>query len=205
MLPMARFEVALADYRKAEELGVRWWGYHRDHKWEQAKVLAHSGREDEGLELLDQVVASDPESYWGWHDRAWLLFHLGRVEDALADMDVAANLNPARSRDLRLRLLTFLPDSCDRIEALIESKHDEGVKGVGYWTAQIYLIMALRRPDIWPRGDLALLQAAKRVKGLADVPTDEQMIEISQAWRPWRAVAARLLWHFYLSERRRRS
>ena len=75
------------------------------------------------------------------------------------------------------------------------------VKGIGSWTADIYLLMALGRPDIWPKGDLALEVALQRVKGWLRRPTPEEAREISASWQPWRAVAARLLWHFYLSER----
>lgn len=76
------------------------------------------------------------------------------------------------------------------------------VKGIGTWTADIYLLMVLRRPDIWPRGDLALEIAIQRVKALSRRPTPDEARQISESWRPWRAVAARLLWHFYLSERK---
>ncbi len=74
------------------------------------------------------------------------------------------------------------------------------VKGIGPWTADIYLLMALGRPDIWPKGDLALEVAIQRVKGWLKRPTPEEARKMSEEWRPWRAVAARLLWHFYLSE-----
>jgi DNA-3-methyladenine glycosylase II len=73
------------------------------------------------------------------------------------------------------------------------------VKGVGPWTADIYLLMALRRPDVWPSGDLALAVAAQRVKRLPARPTPADLEALAQDWRPFRAVAARLLWHFYLS------
>jgi DNA-3-methyladenine glycosylase II len=59
--------------------------------------------------------------------------------------------------------------------------------------------MALRRPDIWPTGDLALAAAVQQVKHLPDPPGEEQLQEIAAAWQPWRAVAARILWHHYLS------
>jgi DNA-3-methyladenine glycosylase II len=75
------------------------------------------------------------------------------------------------------------------------------VKGIGRWTADIYLLLALRRPDIWPAGDLALATAVQRVIGLASAPAPPEMEIIGEAWRPWRAVAARLLWHYYLSNR----
>ena len=73
--------------------------------------------------------------------------------------------------------------------------------GIGAWTADIYLLMALRRPDVWPTGDLALAKAARTVKQLDSVPDQRQLEELSELWRPWRAVAARLLWHQYLSTR----
>lgn len=75
------------------------------------------------------------------------------------------------------------------------------LKGIGRWTADIYLLMALRRADVWPRGDLALAVAAQKLKGLTGRPGTEEIEALSVSWRPWRAVAARLLWHYYLSSR----
>jgi DNA-3-methyladenine glycosylase II len=71
--------------------------------------------------------------------------------------------------------------------------------GIGRWTADIYLLMALRRPDIWPKGDLALAKAAQQVKNLDNLPDHDQLEELAESWQPWRAVAARVLWHHYLS------
>ena len=73
------------------------------------------------------------------------------------------------------------------------------IKGIGPWTADIYLLMVLRRPDTWPSGDLALASAVQRVKRLPHKPTPEKLQELGKAWQPWRAVAARVLWHYYLS------
>ena len=73
------------------------------------------------------------------------------------------------------------------------------LKGVGPWTADIYLLRALLRPDIWPSGDLALAVAVQEIKGLASRPSPEEMDAQGEHWRPWRAVAARVLWHYYLS------
>jgi DNA-3-methyladenine glycosylase II len=75
------------------------------------------------------------------------------------------------------------------------------IKGIGAWTADVYLLMALGRPDIWPRGDLALEVAIQRVKGLAKRPTPDEARQISESWRPWRSVAARILWYDYLGGR----
>jgi DNA-3-methyladenine glycosylase II len=74
--------------------------------------------------------------------------------------------------------------------------------GIGRWTADIYLLMALLRPDVWPVGDLALATAAREVKNLPSRPTPEGLDAMGEAWRPYRAVAARVLWHHYLSVRK---
>ncbi len=73
------------------------------------------------------------------------------------------------------------------------------LKGIGRWSADIYLMEALLRPDIWPTGDLALAIAVQRVKRLEQVPGPAELVAIGEAYRPWRAVAARLFWHYYLS------
>lgn len=78
------------------------------------------------------------------------------------------------------------------------------VVGIGRWTADIYLLMALRRPDIWPAGDLALVTAAREVLELPMAPKSDEWVALSAAWQPWRAVAARILWHHYLSRARTR-
>jgi DNA-3-methyladenine glycosylase II len=78
-------------------------------------------------------------------------------------------------------------------------------KGIGTWTADIYLLSALRRPDIWPIGDLALATAVQEVKRLRKRPSPERLEKMSAPWRPWRAVAARLFWHAYLSKRGQRT
>jgi DNA-3-methyladenine glycosylase II len=74
--------------------------------------------------------------------------------------------------------------------------------GIGRWTADIYLLMALGRPDIWPDGDLALATAMRRAKRLPALPDAAAQRHVAEAWRPWRAVAARLLWHAYLAGER---
>ncbi len=75
--------------------------------------------------------------------------------------------------------------------------------GIGPWTAGIYLLMVMGRPDVWPRGDLALLSAMRDVKELDSKPGNEDAAVIAEGWRPWRSVAARILWHHYLSKRGR--
>ncbi len=72
------------------------------------------------------------------------------------------------------------------------------IKGIGPWTANIYLIMALKRPDVWPHGDLALAEAARRIRNLSKRPGYDELDQMALDWQPWRAVAARILWHAYL-------
>src|SRR5271170_6320282 len=71
------------------------------------------------------------------------------------------------------------------------------VHGIGPWTADIYLLASLGHADAWPAGDLALQEAARVAFGLRARPNAKQMIALAEPWRPWRAVAARVLWTYY--------
>lgn len=75
------------------------------------------------------------------------------------------------------------------------------IKGVGSWTANIYLLMALRRPDIWPDGDVALATAVGKLRKMKQRPSFSELAKIAESWRPYRSVAARMLWQYYLAER----
>ena len=75
------------------------------------------------------------------------------------------------------------------------------IKGIGPWTADIYLLMALRRPDVWPSGDIALTNTVRKVKELHEYPSPSILSRVAEAWRPFRSVAARMLWHHYLSDK----
>ena len=76
------------------------------------------------------------------------------------------------------------------------------IAGIGPWTAQIYLLTALRAADAWPAGDIALQQAATALLALPSRPTAAQMIEIAEEWRPHRSAAALLLWGHYRALKR---
>lgn len=78
-----------------------------------------------------------------------------------------------------------------------------GIKGIGPWTADIYIMFCLGRADAWSPGDLALQSAVKDALALADRPTSREMVSIAERWRPWRGVAARLLWSYYALLRKR--
>jgi DNA-3-methyladenine glycosylase II len=101
-----------------------------------------------------------------------------------------------RSGDLDLDALAALDDDAAHLAL-------QAVPGIGPWTSTIYLLMVLGRPDVWPVGDIALASAVADIKGLGQRPDAAGMTALGEAWRPWRSVAARLLWHDYLSRRGR--
>ncbi len=74
------------------------------------------------------------------------------------------------------------------------------VKGIGRWSAEIYLLFAEGRPDIWPAGDLAVQIEVGRIMGLPDKPSEKQTRDIAEAWRPYRGAAAVFSWHHYKAE-----
>ncbi len=79
------------------------------------------------------------------------------------------------------------------------------LRGIGPWSADVYLLFALRRADIWPPGDVALARSVAETFDLADTPGDAELSRRAGAWTPWRSAAARLFWHAYLSRRGRRA
>jgi DNA-3-methyladenine glycosylase II len=95
---------------------------------------------------------------------------------------------------INLDQLPALPDEAAKAELM-------KLKGIGPWSAEIYLLEVLLRPDSWPRDDLALLTALRDVKHLPAIPSPQRGEEIAALWRPWRAVAARMLWSQYLTKR----
>ena len=98
--------------------------------------------------------------------------------------------------DLDLGGIAALPDA-EAANAL------DAERGIGPWTAQCYLLFALRRHDVFPAADLALLEATRQLWRLRSRPTPVALARRAEVWRPHRATAARLLWHHYLSERGR--
>ncbi|HZY36612.1 MAG TPA: DNA-3-methyladenine glycosylase [Mucilaginibacter sp.] len=87
----------------------------------------------------------------------------------------------------------------DMEDAAIRAKLT-ALKGIGHWTTDVYLMFVLQHADVFPIGDLAAVNAIKRVKSLPPNTTKEQLLEISQKWQPYRTIATMLLWHFYLSK-----
>jgi DNA-3-methyladenine glycosylase II len=98
------------------------------------------------------------------------------------------------SKKIVLKKLSVYPDSAIR-ETLKQ------VKGIGDWTADVYLLFALQRSDVFPIGDLAMVNALKEVKQLPAHTPKEEILVLAEAWRPYRSIAAMLLWHHYIKKR----
>jgi DNA-3-methyladenine glycosylase II len=144
--------------------------------------------------LEDEIGPINPEYFLSLDDHRLRAVGFSRQKTAyirgLAHEIAAGKLN--------LRALEAMDDDAARRRLM-------QVKGIGAWTADTYLLFALRRPDAWPSGDLALAKAIQELKGLRTIPGPEEADRIADHWRPWRAVAARILWHHYLSHRGRSS
>ena len=130
-----------------------------------------------------------PETVLSLNDRELKMIGFSRQKTAYARHLSEAILEGRVDLDL----LQELPDAEVKAELI-------KLKGIGEWTSDIYLLMALLRPDVMPKGDIALHAAWHRLSG-EPKPSSDEFLVIAEAWAPHRSVAARLLWHFYLSEK----
>jgi DNA-3-methyladenine glycosylase II len=102
-----------------------------------------------------------------------------------------------------MRTLRALQEAALDFDALEEKSAEEAIlslcaiKGVGPWTAEVYLLFAAGHPDIFPAADLALQESARIAFSLDARPTTKDLRALSDAWAPWRSAAARLLWAYY--------
>jgi DNA-3-methyladenine glycosylase II len=140
--------------------------------------------------LKEKIVDVTPENVLRLRDEEFRAAYFSR-QKTIYVKDLASAVRDGR---LNLQSLENLPDDAVKDEL-------KKIKGIGDWTADIYLLMALGRPDLMPRGDLALHVAWRKLKNLEGNPTADEFLKIAERWTPLRAVAARLLWHFYLSEK----
>ncbi len=140
--------------------------------------------------LKEKIVDVTPENVLRLRDEELKSAYFSRQKISYA-RDLSTAILDGR---LNLQSLEELPDEAVKIEL-------KKIKGIGDWTADIYLLMALGRADVMPRGDLALHVAWRKLKNLERNPTADEFLQIAKRWKPLRAVAARLLWHFYLSSK----
>jgi len=98
------------------------------------------------------------------------------------------------TKKLQLKKLSAQTDDEIRIEL-------KKIKGIGDWTVDVYLLFVLQRADIFPTGDLAMMNALKEIKQLPKNTTKEEIIQLAEQWRPHRSLATMLLWHHYIKTR----
>jgi DNA-3-methyladenine glycosylase II len=148
-----------------------------------------------------QVSVASAAAIWTRTAEACSPFEPG-VLLALEDKQLAA---VGLSRP-KIRTLRAIADACTNGLDLagLESASEEQVHaaltevvGIGPWTADVYIMFCLGRADGWAPGDLALQVAAQRAMGLVERPNADALKDIGERWRPWRGVAARLLWAYY--------
>ncbi len=140
--------------------------------------------------LATRIGQITPENVLTLNDAVMKQVGFSRQKTAYARHLSEAVLNS----QIDLETLKTLPDAEIKAELI-------KLKGVGEWTSDVYLLMALLRPDVMPRGDIALHAAYQKLRGADTRPGSDEFIAMAERWKPFRSVAARLLWHFYLSER----
>ena len=136
--------------------------------------------------LTESVNRLEPKAFLALDDEA--LRRIGFSRQKITYCRILANA--VASGALNFPALKSLSD-----EAVVDELTN--LKGIGRWTADIYLLFALKRPDVWPVGDLALVIAVQRLKGLKERPNAKKMHKIGEPWRPHRSAASRFLWHYY--------
>ena len=99
-----------------------------------------------------------------------------------------------QSKKIILKKLGLLQDDDIRAEMI-------QLKGIGHWTIDVYLMHALQRTDLFPLGDIALVNSLKETKQLPKDISKEEMLIIAEPWRPYRTIAAMILWHAYIKKR----
>jgi DNA-3-methyladenine glycosylase II len=154
--------------------------------------------------VSQQLSTASASAIWGRLAAAFDPFEPAAIMRARAPRLARAGLSSPKIRALKaiahavthgklpLSALADLP--ADEAHAALTAVH-----GIGPWTADIYLLSCLGHADAWPAGDLALQEAARIAFGLRTRPTAKEMTAFAEQWRPWRAVAARVLWTYYRS------
>ena len=165
----------------------------------------HRHRRKDGLEALVEIVISQQLSTAA----ADTIF--GRVKQKVVPFDPATllatdaetlracGLSAPKQKHMKTIAAAILDGSLDlkRVKRLADEEaraHLTAIKGIGPWTADIYLMSSLGRADIWPVGDVALQAAIARALKLRKRPNEKAMEKIAKSWRPWRTIAARIFW-----------
>ena len=162
-------------------------------------------RREEGFEALISIVVSQQlsvaaaDTIFGRVREKVSPFEPAQVLAADAVTLRACGLSAPKQKHMKTIATAIMDGSLDlkRIKSMQDEAaraHLTAVKGIGPWTADIYLMSSLGRADIWPVGDVGLQAAIHRALGLRKRPNEKKMEKLSQDWRPWRTVAARMFW-----------
>jgi DNA-3-methyladenine glycosylase II len=138
--------------------------------------------------LKETIGEVTPEAALALSDEEWKACYFSRQKMAYVKYLAVELL----SGELDLTALEALPDEQVRVRLT-------ALKGIGNWTVDVYLIFVLQRADIFPMGDLAAVNALKRLKGFPRETHRDELLPVVERWRPYRTIATMLLWHFYLS------
>ena len=180
-------------------------------------MTAHIETESDLTAGIAALIAADPR-FAAIAERAAAIH--GRLVAIADPFDHASVLRARRDRLVRVGLSAAKIKTLKAIARAIEAKHidlaaladmpaDDAhaqltqLHGIGPWTADIYLLACLGHADAWPAGDLALQESARLAFSLRQRPTTREMGPLAEGWRPWRAVAARLLWSYYRAAKSR--
>lgn len=177
------------------------------------KVLDKTGlpplrRKEPGLEGLIQIINGQlislqaAAAIWQRIEEKFAPFD-AKTMAAMDDNDYATcGLSKPKIRTIRA-VLSRINDGKLSLTNIEIAENSEifnsltNIKGIGPWTAHLYLLTNLGRTDIWPTGDLALRESVKLLFELEKRPSETEMLKLAKPWQPWRAVAARLLWSHY--------
>jgi DNA-3-methyladenine glycosylase II len=158
--------------------------------------------------VSQQLSTASASAIWGRLAAAYDPFTPERLIRARATRLASLGLSAPKIRAIKEIAKAIASGRLD-CESLPEMPADAAhaalctVHGIGPWTADIYLLFCLGHPDAWPAGDLALQEAARLAFALPARPSPKETIVLAEAWRPWRGVAARLLWDYYRAAKRR--
>ncbi|HEX8167824.1 MAG TPA: DNA-3-methyladenine glycosylase [Beijerinckiaceae bacterium] len=159
----------------------------------------------EGLARIivsQQISTASAAAIWGRFTARFPGLSPHHIATATDDDLRAPGLSAPKIRTMRA-IATAVDDGSLPIDRLADLPADEAhalltaVKGVGPWTADIYLLFCLGHPDAFPAGDLALQEAARIAYGLDGRPKEKDFLALAERWRPWRGVAAKVLWAYY--------
>jgi DNA-3-methyladenine glycosylase II len=161
-----------------------------------------------GIVVSQQLSTASASAIWGRLTAAYDPFTPDRLIRARATRLASLGLSAPKIRALKeiAKAIASGQLDCESLPDLpAEAAHAAlcAVHGIGPWSADIYLLVCLGHPDAWPAGDLALQEAARLAFALPERPSPKETVALAEAWRPWRGVAARLLWAYYRAAKRR--